>query len=370
MTPTGISSAREVRDYIIEALRRELIGPAPGYPLVQLNGEEILRPQDPPRYRYGAGILFPSGVTFAAAIDAKEEAVDIEEAETVGPDGVAGEADEASGSDQTEIEAVIGEDKTAETDVEVDPTSTFLPSTMGLSFLAEVTGGLVVETSWGTYHKEPVHGYPSYRRDGSTPELWFRTPGSSSIVLSRQELTTSDRIVRLPRMKLSSEGCEGRLELDVVSRPRSNGTRLITLTLVNSAKALQGTNERCFFQCELRVSPGPGTTVLAYPGRPLSLQDEEERSLALLYRHRPIYAVGHGCSANWVVEDETVMRLGTETLPVFEQPPVLPLEQADGVELSVRRLAEASRGLACSVLFGACPRLQKVDRGSSRGAAF
>jgi hypothetical protein len=134
--------------------------------------------------------------------------------------------------------------------------------------------------------------------------------------------------------------------------------RLITVTIVNSSKAERGTNERCFFQCEIVVSPGAGTTVTAYPGRPLALQDEEERSLALLYRHRPIFAVGHGCSANWDVKDETVKLLKTETLPIFEQAPVVPLDKADGVELSMRRLAEASdRDLLVS-----CAALAKAYR--------
>ena len=38
---------------------KELVGPSPGHPAIQINGEEILRPQDPPRQRYSAGILFP-----------------------------------------------------------------------------------------------------------------------------------------------------------------------------------------------------------------------------------------------------------------------------------------------------------------------
>ena len=47
----------DARKEIIEFLTRELIGPAPGFPAVQLDKEEILRAQDPPRLRYSAGIL-------------------------------------------------------------------------------------------------------------------------------------------------------------------------------------------------------------------------------------------------------------------------------------------------------------------------
>src|SRR5579883_3217781 len=52
---TTIEAQKEIMEY----MRREIIGPAPGFPATQLNREEILRLQDPPRLRYSAGILFP-----------------------------------------------------------------------------------------------------------------------------------------------------------------------------------------------------------------------------------------------------------------------------------------------------------------------
>src|SRR5687768_15690611 len=60
------TASLRVREYVVESLRAELVGPSPGLPAVQfdaeggaLSGQEILRPQDSPRLRYGAGILFP-----------------------------------------------------------------------------------------------------------------------------------------------------------------------------------------------------------------------------------------------------------------------------------------------------------------------
>jgi hypothetical protein len=112
MNLPAVGSAREVRDHIIDALRQELIGPSPGYPLVQLNGEEILRQQDPPRYRYSAGILFPTGVVFSSALDATQEAGDIDASDAVGDEGVGGEADAAGTQDQADIESPAVEDRT------------------------------------------------------------------------------------------------------------------------------------------------------------------------------------------------------------------------------------------------------------------
>ena len=78
-----VQDASTVREHIIDSLRRELVGPSPGYPLVQINGEEVLRPQDPPRYRYACGILFPKGVTYSGSLSVTEEEKDIETADAV-----------------------------------------------------------------------------------------------------------------------------------------------------------------------------------------------------------------------------------------------------------------------------------------------
>jgi hypothetical protein len=358
MNLPAVGSAREVRDHIIDALRQELIGPSPGYPLVQLNGEEVLRQQDPPRYRYSAGILFPTGVIFTSALDATDEAGDIDTSDTMGDEGIGGEADAAGTRDQADIESAADEDRTPDSDIEVDPTSSFLPSTMGLSFLADVSGGIRIDAAWGTYAKEPVPGFTSFRDDGATPELWFRTPGKASIDLTPEALAGRNVILRPPRQRVSSSHDAGRLDIDIVSRPWEGNLRLVTVTLVNTGRTSRPINENCFFQCSLRATPLGVSHVLPYPGRPASLQDEEELSLALLYRHRPTYAVGHGCAADWTVAEERVQSVRTETLPVFEQPPIVPLDRAEGVELSMRALAEAST----SELTSSCRALANAYR--------
>src|SRR5947209_20574308 len=78
----------KVRDEIVDFLRRELIGPDPGFPAQQLNREEILRPQDPPRLRYSAGVLFPRKAPVAQAENSTE-------AESEAADNEVGEGEEA-----------------------------------------------------------------------------------------------------------------------------------------------------------------------------------------------------------------------------------------------------------------------------------
>ena len=298
-----VGSASEVRDHIIDSLRRELVGPSPGHPAMQLTGEEILRPQDPPRYRYSCGILFPKGVTYSGSLNATEEVSGIEAAAEVtvenAPTAELPEEDAEEVDDQG-----AGADSTPEIDTEVDTASMFLPSTMGLSFLAKVSGGLIVNVSWGTYRKVDVPGYDNAAGQSNNQretKLWFRNEGQGTVKL---DPASFDR--RHHREALHSSDLGAVLLLDIVSRPRGT-LRLITVTLMNASPDVHPVNENCFFQCGFSVEPSGTSIIEPYPGRPELMQDPEERSLSLLYRHRPTYAVGCGCSADWTAEHRKIL---------------------------------------------------------------
>jgi len=68
--------------------------------------------------------------------------------------------------------------------------------------------------------------------------------------------------------------------------------------------------------------------ILPYPGPSFdNIEDnEEELSLALLYRNRPTFAVGHGCSAEWETSTDkgSAAWVSAECLPVYEAPSMTP----------------------------------------------
>lgn len=336
--------ARTTKDNIIESLRRELVGPSPGHPCVQLDGEEILRPQDPPRYRYACGILFPNGIAYSGfdKTDRTEDAGISAASMPAQDNGItpAGtEPDDQAFSDA----AARPVEPDPETEGETNASASFLPSTMGISFLADVTGGLRIVAGWGTYGLQTLKGYPtSAGEGGSDPELWFRRPGSAEREFAATELSGAG-IVRERRV-VSGQGTHGRLELDIVSRPWGDGSlRLVTVTLVNASEVATPINEMSFFQCGVEVIPIGSSTILPYPDRADRSNDEEELSLALLYRTRPIFAIGHGCASDWKTDGGRVQSVCSEVLPVFRQAPVLPREDIDGVNLSMKGFAEAAR---------------------------
>ncbi len=189
--PSGLESAVEVRDFIVASLRRKLIGPDPGYPAVQwssdgsLNGQEILRPQDPPRYRYAAGILFPNGVTYSGAMAAPE----LPETE-----GVSANDGDPTGPPEREVpnEAPAGDEE------EVEQSFTFLPSSMGISFLIAAGTGVRVTLEWATYEERNLPGYGAGQPQADS-KLWFRKPHQeciASLAISTQASVCSGAWLR------------------------------------------------------------------------------------------------------------------------------------------------------------------------------
>ena len=157
-----MSETLKARDFIVDFLRRELIGPSPGHPAVQIDGEEILRPQDPPRQRYGAGILFP----MRARVISQDETA---EGEDVTGDAESPEQDEIvasqEGAETEPVETTPGEIP-PETDRDVTLANEFLPSAMGLTALVEVPERLLVDVSAGVYEHEELKWETRRDKDG------------------------------------------------------------------------------------------------------------------------------------------------------------------------------------------------------------
>ena len=98
--------------------------------------------------------------------------------------------------------------------------------------------------------------------------------------------------------------------------------------------------EKTLFEASLRCVIDAGD-VGVYPRVDRSLLDQEEQEIELQYAHRHIYAIGHGCAANWEVEDGKVVELRSETMPAVEVPQMT-ADTGSGGEpvLSLARLAD------------------------------
>lgn len=290
-----MKSTKEIRKDLVEFVRRDLIGPAHG-------DSEML--EEPPRVRYGTGILFPR---------------ESRHNESDAVSGVEGESREPTEADLVENPATTDsraagnrkphKNEESPYDDTVTLANTFRPSAMGLSFM--VDDGfteLVVEVAAAVYDSRPV-------QDGDRRKtVWQRRALAIELVPIRLDSPLEDPVL--------APG----LLLRVVTRPPSHGRRLVTLSVYNAT--FDGARDAATF-CQVSFSVRPSVQAPAFPeyrsleGIP---DDPEETALAMLYRRRRVFAVGHGCAASWEKSDERYAHLiRTAVMPAVRVPPVDPL---------------------------------------------
>lgn len=348
-------TTRETRDAILEYLRRELVGPSPGFPAVQLNREEILRPQDPPRLRYSAGVLFPLKAAVASQLETSEEMAEAADANP--PE------DEERLDEPTELpDSPVDREQQPETDLDLNLTNEYLPSAMGISALVELPEVLRVRISAARYEKQDLPGFVRSKKQNTGSYGWCRVPFTVEIDLPRQDLLGDDTVTKeLP--VIGPNNGDG-LKLYVISRPTTLGTspsitRLLTVSLINrNYTQTSSSDQLCFFQCEVQIMDiAGGSCFLEYPDRK-GQPDAEERSLQFLYRERKVFAVGHGCAATWSTQEGgRCGQVWTEILPIYEIKPIEHVE-VPGLALSMETLADSQSNKGIEL----CERLADAYR--------
>src|SRR5690606_19618588 len=136
----------KMREEILDFIKREIIGPDPIKPHIQENGEEILL-NEPPRLRYGAGILFPK-TSSVENIDptTSEEEIVLEEAFL--------ESEDTDDPIHTENNKTIV-DMAEDFEEEIGLANSFLPSAMGFSCFTKIpSNGFLVKVSAGIYKRD------------------------------------------------------------------------------------------------------------------------------------------------------------------------------------------------------------------------
>ena len=351
---------RSVRGDIVDFLRKELVGPAPGLPFCQLDGEEVLPPESPPRLRYGVGILFPTRLDVSVQEDA-EAAPEIGEPQDE-ENVFLGEESELTGETDPNEDA-RGEGQ-SETDQEVNRTNEFLPSAMGFTALVRVAGPLTLNLSAGRYASTKVADTVWNAKSGSSPAFWFRRPVNDSLRITPEELLAEDPVVITRAIDTGDNRAS--LQLHLLVRPPKTQIegaqaedRFVTATMINrTVTDTHKNDELCFFQCGVSLSvEGGKASILEYPEHQVNESTpDEDLNLQLLYRHKKVYAVGHGCSADW--DDETVgsgpKNVFSSTLPEYEIKPILPAQLSD-VNLTMSSMV-ASEDQALTSLRALCDR--------------
>lgn len=391
----------------IEFLRGELVGPArpleagrtnttvtldaqgcfrlaeeaDGTLYYQCGGSDVLQEivhyrGETPMQRYGAGLLHPRNymrgtvidepVDAGASVGQKNDGEPDEDASAETVQAVVSDPEESTSSAVFASGDAASEGSGAEADdddFEVGSDDMYQPSVMGISFcLEEGEGGFVVSLPpmkkffWQLPEAAafPVNGRyePCIKvatKEGSEhrTEAWRRVPATTEDTRERFLLTslrpgkTESRNLTLP----------GGLALQIQVFPRRmHGKWIITCVLRNQldASIMKSRTERVrgvLFQACFEVRVQGGAAFSRYPEgvRPFGQLDDDEQTLALLYRDEATWAIGHGCAAGWDrVEGAPPDAVFADVMPAVELPSMTPdIRDRDGkpVTLSMRELA-------------------------------
>ncbi len=352
-------SGVDAREVVQAGVRRELFGPLPGEPPVgtpiDCSGhsltfdtkdatdgqfhdrdtlEEVLTRSDPLR-RYGVGVLHSGGTPTRTVISGHDESVDIP--------GLAVN-EEIPDQEPNEVRGRPRQDQADSDDFDLSDTNRRKQSAMALSFKVRVRdgGSLKVRVRGAYYDKIHVIA-PDMQK-----EWWVRRPfvldaTASGDVLRRErkrsQLVTTPVVegAKLPPRIQPSVSIFCRT---VPGEPNAD-LRLVTLAVVDDV--LGAGPGSAFFQVTFSATAANGLSIEPYPEFEPPDNDEEEESIALLYRNRRTFAIGHGCAANWEestagADAPTVAYVEADPLPSFEVTSLTPdvFEQhADGTRTSV-----------------------------------
>lgn len=365
-------SGVEAREIVEAAVRRELFGPsqneAPSGKPLDCSGpswkfttkdeavgqfhdrdtlEEVLTRSDPLR-RYGVGVLYSGGASGGTPALAEDESAIIS--------GVAMSEDNPE-QPGPETKSRNPQSEGDSDDFDLSDANRRKPSALAISFKVRVPeGGKLYLRIEGAYYDRLNVTAPD-----TPPRVWWvRRPFVLSAmvpseVLRRERKRTS--IATTPVVDEPNLPPRIRPAIVVFSRmvpsESESDLRLVTVAVVDD---VIGTGPgSAFFQVGFSATAAEGVRIEPYPDVEQSDSDEEEESIALLYRQQRTFAIGHGCAAKW---DEIstgeggipfVPSVSADALPMYEVASLTPdvyEEHADGsrtsVSVSMKELADAS----------------------------
>ena len=265
----------ELRDMLEAAVLRDILGPAAG------EDEEIH--ERSVHDRYFVGMLAPR------RLRVEPEQIDPLEVETSGgnEDGMG--------------------------DASTPPPMTMFPSSMGLSFCVAADATLDVEARWGRYTRQ-ASALVSEESDAGEL-VWKRTPMGGSFRITRlEDGELEPRIVVPAHPEITVRGLVRRIDLH---------SFLVSLFLVNGQTEPDTLRDQAWiYQPELIVSAN-GAPAFVCRAPPRGRQDPDDRVMAMRYRDRCEFAVGHNVATHAelsVADPRRAVRVSTRVVPMYEVP--------------------------------------------------
>jgi len=359
------------RDFTdLVALRR---GPLAWRPAPDVALQEVLYyDRESPHRKYGMGLLHAPAVPAIVPPPNQAAQSALQATDTIGAEPGADEQPDEVNDNQPEEDDETDETGTsisaapdASDEFEVTSPDVRHPSTIGISFCVQLDarGSILVHLPQSRNFFWQPEGTPPFQLNGRyeactrrwTDEngvakngpIWRRMPAvmpDAAVAIDRSELVHG-RVVR--KDVAMPQGSPLTLRVEVFPR-RLQGQEniwLLTIVLRNSTDPaqVQNAHESILYQTFFEVAVSEGRFE-KYPEsrRPFNQLDDEEQSLALLYRESATWGIGHGCAAGWDADpNQTPETLFADVLPAVQLPSMTPDIELNGtqVRLSMRALA-------------------------------
>ncbi len=321
--------------------------------------EVVYYSRENPTRKYGVGVLHPQPRS-----GEQPEKIEPEIEDRIGFTVVPGGTDIELEANQEELAeddrvAAVGDRENVDTDAGAEPEALTKPSykssSMGISFCVHLPAGSGIDVSfpqtyqynWQNSSVAPLAVNGCYFpvelrkqiRDRATPLVTNghrRVPAfvlGTSIRISESDLQ-SNSYQKQPIPVAEEIGLQ--LRMSYRAR-RLVGTEkwLVTISLINETEAKRGNaTTASLFQSFFNVKCVAGASFQPYPEPPQTVDDEEKRSLELLYRQSKTWGIGHNCAAGWTSSGNSIDEVFADVFPVIETASMTPdIVAKDGTEL-------------------------------------
>ena len=346
-----------LRKKIYDSLFAEVVGPdSLNSYRDPVSGEEILLTDvhGSPWQKYGAGILYPQRVRQIDQV--------VTQVVPDNPDDTPAEGRPDDTGD-TETSASTRDDASA-TDDPVDLANQYMQSAMGFTFktnLASENCNIKISFSAACYiqsddlvpvkkrdENDEITDYLTRNGNQMLKRFWIRRPLPNVIL----DFELSPELFNESRVIYRDTEDNAWLSFQLINRStakdRNENTATFTVTIINNKNA--GINDKAFYlyQCSMILETDSDDLIIPYHERTSQTDTDEEKAMALLYRKKPVFAIGHGCAAVWDSESLAVRRIITSVMPAYEMPQVAPTSHVDLSMFNLSDLAgedEWQRGL-------------------------
>lgn len=341
----------DTRAELYDALYKELIGPGNTksvYLIENIPEREVLlaKIHGAPHKRYGAGMLYPRGISNTLIEDGTESKISGNGEIGSLSSGKSAENSQNGNSNFDELH----------TDDPVSMANSFKPSALGITFRVGI--GANIDLNIRSAHYKPTEERQVYKKDNEgnimpsfytsgersgqpiLSDAWERIPISKTI----SPVMTSDNCPRglISKETIHFSGEEEWLGYKIFNRSSKEDKQqgILTLTvvlenLIEKDRSDKDFNRHILFQNEVTIKCGTGFVPLVEKENKIN---EEVNQMNLLYRNKKGYAIGHGVAVEWS-DSLNPVQLKSNFLPKYELP-VISSNESAGLILSMHEMSD------------------------------